>query len=71
MLNARNRGVVHPAWLLPLLGERERRISDAVDVQVLCVDKDDERLPPHQRLIESADLGESFVVDSLHRQICR
>ncbi len=70
MLNARNGGVSHPAWLLPLLGEREIRISNAPDVQVLCVDKDGDRLPAHQRLIESNELGESFVVDSHHRQIC-
>lgn len=69
MLNARNGGVVHPAWLLPLLGERERRISAAPDVQVLCVDQDHCQLPPHQRLIESRLLGDSFLIDARRRQI--
>lgn len=70
MLNSKNGGVVLPTWVLPLLGQRERRISDASDVQVLCVDKDGERLPPYQRLIESEEMDESFVIDSRHRQIC-
>ena len=61
--------VVHAPWLEPLLGLRERRIDAAPDVQVLCVDQDGNRLPPHQRQIESKLLGEWYVIDSKLRRI--
>lgn len=58
----------HPDWLLPLLGERENRISATLGVRVLCVDVDGSRLPPYQRLIETPN-GDRFLVDSHRRAI--
>jgi hypothetical protein len=67
-MNAPNGGVWTPAWLLPLLGQREKRINSAPDVQVLCVGQDGTRLPDCQRLIESRLEG-SYTVDSQRRAI--
>lgn len=69
MRNARNGGVIHPHWVLPLLGQREKAISEAADVQVNNVDQDGHRLDSHQCIVESKELGESFTVCSKRRMV--
>lgn len=57
-----------PAWLEPLLGERERRIISDPKANFWQVDDDGERLPPHQQIINSKEHGQ-FTIDAQKRQI--
>lgn len=57
-----------PNWLAPLMGARERRIASTPGVRVLAVDRDGNRLPDSQRLIETP-AGDSFQICSQRRAI--
>lgn len=60
--------VTLPAWVLPLIGERERAIADHPDSRCLHVDRDGNRLDAGQRLIELPN-GDSFTIDAVRRAI--
>lgn len=57
-----------PAWLRPLMGERETRIASDPRVKVWQVDDDDTRLPAHQQVIHSEEHGQ-FTICSKRREI--
>lgn len=53
--------VIMPAWVRDIMGERERRIANHPKARSLCEDRDGNRLPYYQRIIEIPS-GESFTV---------
>ena len=56
-----------PAWLIPLLGEREKAILCHRDTKFLHEDLDGNRYPNHQQWIESP-VG-NMLIDAKKRQI--
>lgn len=57
-----------PAWLVPLLGTRERMILDAPNAVTSNSDADANWLPAFQQRIIAHGLGE-FTIDSQKRMI--
>lgn len=57
-----------PAWLLPLISDREKRILADKQCRFLQEDDDGERLAGHQQIIESPTLGR-FIIDGQQRKI--
>jgi len=60
--------IVMPAWVQDLMGERELRIANHPKARSLCEDRDGNRLPYYQRLIETPN-GDSFTIDQRRRAI--
>lgn len=63
-----------PPWLIPLLGEREKRIllaKDCKSMQCLpeSIQTEEERLPSHQQYIVSIEQNDYFMIDGNKQMI--
>lgn len=60
--------VILPAWVQDIAGQRELRIANHPKARSLTQDRDGNRLPYYQRLIETPE-GDSFTICARRRAI--